>query len=165
MCFFPVLAWLRADCAEMCNRRDYRQCSDFREGFHVSEQQGELVCSHIRVVIGSCRPYLSKVVLSLQGCSSPNLQVFMYSCQMEKKKEKKKKWSFYFQLSRNLTAPELSRTRNCCFLGGAISRRQDSGSCLLLNSKNPAAAWANRGAKHRPSLSCWACALDWGSIV
>lgn len=90
VCFFPVLAWLSADCAEMCNRSDYRPCSDFRDGFHVSEQ-GELVCSHIHVAIESCRPCLSKVVLSLQECNSPNLQVFMCSCQMERKKEKKKK--------------------------------------------------------------------------
>lgn len=125
-CFYPVLAWLSADCAEMYNRNDYRQCSDFRDGFHVSEQQGELVCSHIHVAIKSCPLCLSKVVLSLQGCNSPNLQVFMCSCQMRKKK-KEKKAKLYFQLSRNLTAPELSRTRNCCFLGGAISLRQDSG--------------------------------------
>lgn len=134
VCFFPVLAWLSADCAEMCNGSDYRQCSDFSGGFHVSEQ-GELVCSHIHVAIESCRPCLSKVVLSLQGCNSPNLQMFMCSCQMGRKKEEKKKRSFYFQLSRNLTAPELSRTRKCCFLGEAISLRQDFGSCRLLSSK------------------------------
>lgn len=73
----------------MCNRSEHRQCSDFRDGFHVSEQ-GELVCSHIHVAIESCRRCLSKVVLSLQGCNSPNLQVFICSCQMEKKKEGKK---------------------------------------------------------------------------
>lgn len=86
--FLCWLGWLLT--VQMCNRSDYRPCSDFRDGFHVSEQ-GELVCSHIHVAIESCRPCLSKVVLSLQECNSPNLQVFMCSCQMERKKEKKKK--------------------------------------------------------------------------
>lgn len=80
---------LSAACAEMCNRSEYRQCQDFRDGFHVSEQGG-LVCSHIHIAIKSCHLCLSKVVSSLHGCNSPNLQAFLCNHQMGKRKEEKK---------------------------------------------------------------------------
>lgn len=91
LCFSPVLAWLNAGCAEVCNRSDYRQCRDFGDGFNVSEQQGGLVCSHVHVVIESCHLCLSKVVLSVHGCNSPNLQAFLRLSNAEKERRKKKK--------------------------------------------------------------------------
>jgi len=77
-------------CTEMCNRSDYRQCRDFRDGLNVSEQQGGLVCSHVHVAIESCHLCLSKVVLSSHGCNSPNLQACLCSRQMGKRKRGKK---------------------------------------------------------------------------
>lgn len=156
VCFFPVLAWLSADCAEMCNRSDYRPWSDFRDGFHVSEQQGELVCSHIHVATESCRPCLSKVVLSLQGCNSPNLQVFMCSCQVRRKKEEKKV-KLLFPAQQEPDSSWAQQDQKLLLLLG-WSHQPQAGFWLLPSSELQ--VWANRGAKHRSSLSCWAWATD-----
>lgn len=150
--FFPLLAWLSADCAEMCNRSDYRQCSDFRDGFHVSEQQGELVCSHIHVAIKSCPLCLRKVVLSLQGCSSPNLQVFMCSYQMGRK-EKEKKMKLLFPAQQEPDSSWAQQNQKLLLLGW--SHQPEAGFWLLPSSELP--VWANRGVKHSSPISCWVC--------
>lgn len=161
MCFSHLLAWLSAGCAGVCNRSDYRQCRDFRDGFNVSEQQGGLVCSHVHIAIESCHLCLSKVVLSLHGCNSPNLQAFLCSRQMGKRREEKKQ-RCCFQLSRNLTAPELNRTR-------AQMQLLVGGRFLVPGSfpaPSPAAAWEShhlQGCQARviPLLVSMCC--QWGA--